>query len=111
MKIDLTGVIDENDYIRYSQKFLNERKQLEENIASLQYKVDLLSSNEKKEVSNQEAKEKTKNFLKSEYINKEILFDIVDRIEVDQDKKIYIHFNFEQLNVYDSKEIDNVSVS
>ena len=86
MKIDLTGVIDENDYIRYSQKFLNERKQLEENIASLQYKVDLLSSNEKKEVSNQEVKEKTKNFLKSEYINKEILFDIVDRIEVDQDK-------------------------
>ncbi len=111
MKIDLIGVIDENDYIRYSRKFLNERKQLEENISSLQYKVDLLSSNEKKEVSNQEVKEKTKNFLKAEYINKEILFDIVDRIEVDQDKKIYIHFNFEQLNAYDSEEIDNVSIS
>ena len=111
MKIDLIGVIDENDYIRYSQKFLNERKQLEENIASLQYKMNLLSSNEKKEVSNQEVKEKTKNFLKAEYINKEILFDIVDRIEVDQDKKIYIHFNFEQLNAYDSEEIDNVSIS
>lgn len=111
MMIGLIGVIDENDYIRYSQKFLNERKQLEENIASLQYKVDLLSSNEKKEVSNQEVKEKTKNFLKAEHINKEILFDIVDRIEVDQDKKIYIHFNFEQLNTYDCEEIDNVSIS
>ena len=111
MKIDLIGVIDENDYIRYSRKFLNERKQLEENISSLQYKVDLLSSNEKKEVSNQEVKEKTKNFLKAEYINKEILFDIVDRIEVDQDKKIYIHFNFEQLNAYEREEIDNVSIS
>ena len=28
--IGLIGVIDENDYIRYSQKFLKERKQVEE---------------------------------------------------------------------------------
>ena len=35
MMIDLIGVIDETDYIRYSQKFLKERKQIEENIESL----------------------------------------------------------------------------
>ncbi len=96
----LNNVIDENDYIRYSQKFLNERKKIEENIASLKYKIEMLSSSEEKEVSNQEVKEKAKNFLDAPYINKEILFDIVDRIEVDECKKIYIHFNFEQLNVY-----------
>lgn len=109
--IGLIGVIDEKDYIRYSQKFLNERKQLEDNVASLQYKIEILSSNEKQEVSNQEVKEKTQNFLKADYINKEILFDIVDRIEIDHNKKIYIHFNFEQLNSYDCEEIDNVSIS
>ncbi len=96
----LNNVIDENDYIRYSQKFLNERKKIEENIASLKYKIEVLSSSEKEEVSNQEVKEKAKNFLDSPYINKEILFDIVDRIEVDECKKIYIHFKFKQLNVY-----------
>lgn len=111
MMIDLVGVIDENDYIRYSKKFLSERKNLEENISSLKYKIDFLSSNEKKEISNKELQEKTKNFLKSEYINKEILFDIVDRIEIDENKKIYIHFNFEQLNIYDSEAINNVNVS
>lgn len=109
--IDLVGVIDENDYIRYSQKFLKERKQVEENIESLKQKIEFITSNEKKEASNQEVKEKTRNFLKADYINKEILFDIVDRIEIDENKKIYIHFNFQQLNIYNDEEIKNVSIS
>lgn len=109
--IDLVGVIDENDYIRYSQKFLKERKQVEENIESLKQKIEFITSNEEKEASNQEVKEKTRNFLKADYINKEILFDIVDRIEIDENKKIYIHFNFQQLNIYNDEEIKNVSIS
>ena len=105
MMIDLIGVIDEKDYIRYSQKFLSERKQLEENINTLKSKINLLSSNDKVEVSNQEIKEKINNFLEAEYINKEILFDIVDRIEVDEHKQIHIHFNFEHLNFYESEVV------
>ncbi len=96
MMIDLTGVIDENDYIRYSQKFLKERNQVEENIESLKQKIEFITSNEEKEASNQEVEEKTRNFLKANHINKEILSDIVDRIEIDENKKIYIHFNFQQ---------------
>ena len=56
-------------------------------------------------------KEKTKNFLKADYINKEILFDIVNRIEIDENKKVYIHFNFEQLNIYGVEVDNNVSIS
>ena len=111
MMTGLIGIIDEGDYIRYSQKFIKERKQIEENIESLNQKVKILTSEEKKEVTNQEVKEKTKNFLKADYINQEILFDIVDRIEIDENKKVYIHFNFEQLNIYDYEEIRNVNVS
>ncbi len=92
-------------------KFLKERKQIEEQIETLKYKVEIFNSTEKKEITNKEVQEKTKNFLKAQYINKEILFDIVDRIEVDENKKIYIHFNFSQLNIYDGGEIDNVSIS
>lgn len=91
--------------------FLKDRKGLEENIDTLQCKINLMSSNEKSEITNQEVKEKTKNFLKADYINKEILFDIVNRIEIDENKKIYIHFNFEQLNIYNEEEINNVSIS
>lgn len=53
-------------------KFLKERKQVEENIESLKQKIEILTSTEK-EITNQEVKEKTKNFLKADYINKEIL--------------------------------------
>lgn len=92
-------------------KFIKERKQVEENIESLKQEIEILTSTEKREITNQEVKEKTKNFLKADYINKEILFDIVDRIEIDENKKIYIHFNFKQLNIYHDEEIANVSVS
>lgn len=109
--IDLIGVIDEQDYIRYSQKSLKERKQIEENIENLKRKIEVLTSNKKQEITNQEVKEKTRNFLNSKYINKEILFDIVDRIEIDENKKVYIHFNFSQLNIYTDEEIKNVSIS
>ncbi len=105
----LNGVIEENDYIRYSEKFIKERKQISENIESLKEKIKILSSDENKIVTNQEVKELTNKFLKAEYINKEILFDIVDRIEIDENKKIYIHFNFKQLNAYDERDIENVS--
>lgn len=92
-------------------KFLKERKQIEENITSLKRKINFISANEQKEISNQEVKEKTKNFLKSDYINKEILFDIVNRIEIDENKKVYIHFNFEQLNIYGVEVDNNVRIS
>ena len=92
-------------------KFLKEKKQVEEHIETLKEKIEMITSIEKKEITNQEVQEKTRNFLKADYINKEILFDIVDRIEVDENKKIYIHFNFKQLNIYNDEEIENVSIS
>lgn len=110
MTIDLIGVIDENDYIRYSQKFLKERKKVEENIESLKQKIDFITSNEEKEVPNQEVNEKMINFLKADYINQEVLSDIVDRIEIDENKKVYIHFNFQKLNIYNDEEKKNVSI-
>ena len=43
MMIGLIGVIDETDYIRYSQKFLKERKQVEESIESLKQKIEIIT--------------------------------------------------------------------
>ena len=83
-------------------KFVKDKKKLEENISDLQCKIHLITSNEKEETTIQEVEEKAENFLNAKYINKEILFDIVDRIEIDENKKIYIYFNFEQLNIYNN---------
>ena len=75
-------------------KFLQERNQMEEKREALESKMDFIVTNEEKDISYQEVKEKTENFLKPDYINKEILFDIVNRIEIDENKKFYIYFNF-----------------
>lgn len=75
-------------------KFLQERNQMEEKREALESKMDFIVTNEEKDISYQEVKEKTENFLKPDYINKEILFDIVNRIEIDENKKVYIYFNF-----------------
>lgn len=107
----LNEIIDEKDYLRYSNRFCNERKQIEDNIQSLKEKINILEHSEQEEISNKELKEKTKNFLKAKYINKSILFDIVNRIEIDENKQIYIYFNFKQLNIYNAEEIRNVKIS
>ena len=110
--IDLIGVIDEQDYIRYSQKFANERKKIEENIKNLKSKIRMLVFDKKKEIDNKEVQRISKNFLEASYINQEILFEIVERIEVDENKKVYIHFNFEQLNNFvEGQEIKNACIS
>ena len=44
------------------------------------------------------------------YINKEILYELINRIEIDENKKIYIHFNFKQLNIYEKEDLKNVSL-
>ena len=92
-------------------KLSKERENSEEQIKNLQNKIDMLNDSEKQEISDKEVKEKAKNFLKAKFINKEILFDIVNRIEIDENKNIYIYFNFKQLNIYNDEEIFDVSIS
>ena len=38
-------------------------------------------------------------FLKFENPSKKILFELIDRIELDEFKNIYIYFNFSELNI------------
>ena len=51
-------------------KFLQERNQMEEKREALESKMDFIVTNEEKDISYQEVKEKTENFLKPDYINK-----------------------------------------
>ena len=56
---------------------------------------------EKQESSkNDDEVDKTiREFLKLENPSKKILYELIDRIELDEYKNIYIYFNFSELNV------------
>ena len=97
----LRGVLQEEDYVRVSQKFNFERiklceqkKELEEKLIGLDDKIE--SKNHTKE--EKELDELIENFLKLEKIDKMYLYRLINKIEIDKDKNAYIFFNFSKLN-------------
>ena len=97
----LRGVLQEEDYIRVSQKLKFERtkineqkKELEEKLSQTEEKVN----NKNKAKEEKELEELIENFLKLEKIDKIYLYRLINKIEIDKDKNIYIYFNFSKLN-------------
>ena len=102
MYIDkLKGILQEEDYIRVSQKLslervkLNQQKQeLEKKIITKQDTIETKKCEEKKE----NLDKLIENFLKFEKIDKIFLYRLINKIEIDKDKNVYIYFNFSKLN-------------
>ena len=97
----LRGVLQEEDYVRVSQKFNLERTKLNEQKQELEQK--LIGTEEKIESKNHTKKEKEldeliENFFKLEKLDKIYLYRLINKIEIDKDKNIYIYFNFSKLN-------------
>ena len=97
----LKGILQEEDYIRVSQKFNFERaklteqkKELEQKISQAELKLETKkATKEEKELDNL-----IEEFLKLEKIDKIYLYRLINKIEIDKDKNIYIYFNFSKLN-------------
>ena len=97
----LRGVLQEEDYIRVSQKLkfertkLNEqKKEIEQKLSQTEEKVD----NKNKAKEEKELDELIEDFLKLEKIDKIYLYRLINKIEIDKDKNIYIYFNFSKLD-------------
>lgn len=97
----LQGIILEEDYIRVSQKFIFDRTNLIKQKKELEQK--LIGTEEKIATKNKTKEEKEldeliENFLKLEQIDKLYLYRLINKIEIDKDKNVYIYFNFSKLN-------------
>lgn len=97
----LQGIILEEDYIRVSQKCIFDRTNLVKQKEELEQK--LIGTEEKIATQNKTAEEKElneliENFLKLEQIDKIYLYRLINKIEIDKDKNVYIYFNFSKLN-------------
>ena len=94
----LKGVLQEEDYVRVSKKFCVERTKLNEQKEELEQK--LLETQNETESNNQtkELDELIENFLKLDQIDKLYLYRLINKIEIDKDKNVYIYFNFSKLN-------------
>ena len=86
----VNGIISEQDFLRISKTIIEQRDKIQTNLDSLQEK-----NNRPKPTLNVE--KVIDNFLKMEQPNREILCELIDKIELTKDKDVIINYNFEQI--------------
>ena len=91
----LNHIISENDYFRYTNKIIGERDILE----SQKKEIIILINNtkDKQDIGSKEEMEKVIN----EFLNntsKKSLYMLIDNIEIDENKNVFINFAFNKLN-------------
>ena len=91
----LNHIISESDYFRYTNKIIAERESLDNQKMEI---VKLINNTkEKQDIGSKEEMEKVIN----EFLNntsKKSLYMLIDNIEIDENKNVYINFAFNKLN-------------
>ena len=91
----LNHIISENDYFRYTNKIIGERDALESQKKEI---VKLINNTkDKQDIGTKEEMEKVIN----EFLNntsKKSLYMLIDNIEIDENKNVFINFAFSKLN-------------
>ncbi len=97
----LRGIITEEDYVRISHKLTFDRENLTKQKGKLEQNLKLSEQNfdnKNNTKDEKELEELVENFLKLEQIDKMYLYRLINKIEIDKDKNVYIYFNFSKLN-------------
>ena len=97
----LQGIITEEDYVRISNKLTFSRTNLTKQKEELEQKLNKSEQNFNKKDNTKDEKELNElieEFLKLEKVDKIYLYRLINKIEINKDKNIYIYFNFAKLN-------------
>lgn len=111
----LNGILQDTDFVRISKKFVNEREKLESEKSQLTNRFQLLQGQQSTKNKNDEEQmhKIIDEFLEMKEIDKSCLFRLIDKIEIDKDKNVFISFNFAPLNAINENidefiEIDEI---
>ncbi len=111
----LNGILTDIDFTRISAKFVNEREKLTNEKSNLMDSFQYLQGQQTIRTKNDEEQmNKTINeFLEMKEIDKSSLFRLIDKIEIDKDKNVFITFNFAPLNTINENidefiEVENI---
>ena len=96
----LNGILTDIDFARISARFVNERDKLTNERSELMDRFQTLQGRQTiRNKNDEEQMNKTINeFLEIEKIDKSYLFRLIDKIEIDKEKNVFISFNFAPLN-------------
>ncbi len=94
----LNGLIEEQDYSYFSENMIKERHKLEELQESTQKEIEEFDKNYDGKKIEDKLKKVIKRVVDGKELKKEDLQQLVNKIEIDKDKNVLIHFNFYELN-------------
>lgn len=97
----LNGTLLDIDFTRISVKFVNERDKLTNEKSKLIDQFQSLQSQQhiKNENDEEQMNKIINKFLEMKEVDKSYLFRLIDKIEIDKDKNVFISFNFAPLNM------------
>ena len=95
----LNKVITENDYFRYSNKFICDRNSLEKRKVELNEIIQNLELEQSQKITDYQIDNIINDFLNMEHISKSLLYRLLEKIEIDENKNVYVFFNFSKLNI------------
>ncbi len=96
----LNGILTDIDFTRISAKFVNEREKLTNEKSELTDRFQALQGQQSSKNKNDEEQmnKAINEFLEMKEIDKSCLFRLIDKVEIDKDKNVFISFNFAPLN-------------
>ena len=89
----LSGILNDDDFQRIYLKVKSDRAKLEDQLKELEKKKESPAKAE------DEAKALVQRFIDSACASRELLVSLIERIELSEDKQLYIKFRFKQLNL------------
>ena len=94
----LNGLIEEQDFTYFSENMVIERHKLEELKEKTEEEIEEFDKNYDENEIEEKLKKIIKRIVECKELKKEDLQQLVNKIEIDKDKNVLIHFNFYELN-------------
>lgn len=88
----LTGILTETDFMRIYLKIKSDRTQLEEKLKAL------LEQRQAPAKADEQAMRYVQEFLESGITSREMLVSLIERVELSEDKQVYIKYRFKALD-------------
>ena len=94
----LNGIIEEQDYTTFAENLLNERHKLEELVDKTTKEIEEFEKNCDNKQIEKNIKMIIRQTIEGKELKKEDIQQLVNMIEIDENRNILIHFNFYELN-------------
>lgn len=108
----LNGILTDIDFTRIYANFINERykltdekSELIDRFQTLQYQEIIKNKNDEEQMN-----KAINEFLEMKEIDKSCLFRLIDKIEINKDKDVFISFNFAPLNAINENINDFIEI-